>query len=66
MDYPSVSQINYVAHQDSFLIIFAISKDYQDIYNALSSQIKDSRVEVLKEKDIVDIISEFKMKLEML
>ena len=60
MDYPSVSQINYVAHQDSFLLIFAISQEYFPIYNALSGQIRDSRVAILKKdaSNIVQIISD--------
>ena len=60
LDYPSVSHINSVAQQQNFIIIFAVTAQYQEAYEALAERITGSKVGVL-EKDgsnIINIVEE--------
>lgn len=57
-DYPSVAHINYVAKKHAANIIFAVTKEKQEIYKKLSENIKGSSVVVLSydSSDVVEII----------
>ena len=60
LDYPSVSHINSVATHRNFIIIFAVTEQYQKAYEALAERITGSKVGVL-EKDgsnIIQIVEE--------
>ena len=60
LDYPSVSQIGAAARTSSFSVIFAVTPQYRDIWQALSDLVTGSYVQIL-EKDasnIVDLIED--------
>ena len=48
LDYPSVSHINSVAQLNNFIIIFAVTEQYQEAYSALSERITGSKVSAAK------------------
>lgn len=57
LDYPSVSQINYIALEKKFKIIFVAPAAVKNVYEALEKQILESKYEELKENSTtVDII----------
>jgi hypothetical protein len=60
MDYPSISHINYVAQQNSFVLIFAVSPSYKAIYEDMANLVTGSSVEILEKdsENIVQIIRE--------
>lgn len=59
LDYPSVGQINKVAKERNFRIIFAATANVSREYTALSSQILGSRFALLKDKfHVISIIKE--------
>jgi hypothetical protein len=60
LDYPSISQINYVAQKNSFIILFAIVPEYKEIYSSMANLVTGSSVEILEKdsKNIVSIIRE--------
>lgn len=47
LDYPSINQINRIAKQNKFNIIFAIKKQVFKIYKELSKRIKGSAVDTI-------------------
>nr|XP_040583896.1 LOW QUALITY PROTEIN: integrin beta-PS-like [Lepeophtheirus salmonis] len=55
MDYPSISQIDAIARSGSYIVIFAVTSQYYDVYHHLSKQIKGSTVASL-EKDATNIV----------
>lgn len=60
-DYPSISQINYVAKQNKINIIFAIVKtrnsDMDIRYSKLSKMIENSNFGLLQDKDTHNVIN---------
>ena len=47
LDYPSISQINYIAQESSFLVIFAVAPRYKNIYKEMEKLVIGSSVEIL-------------------
>lgn len=63
-DYPSISQINYVARQNNINIIFAIESkkkiEIENHYKSISAAIENSKMGTLSDnsKNVVKFISE--------
>ncbi len=58
LDYPSVSHLNAVAQEGSFVIIFAVIPQYRSIWESLAAEMPGSYVEILEEDsaNIVELI----------
>lgn len=60
-DYPSISQINYVAKQNNINIIFAIvtrkNSLYSGVYEKLSKAIEHSNFGILDKRDTKNVIN---------
>lgn len=59
-DYPSVAQINKVSKENAINLIFAVTKDQENIYGRLSKDIEGSSYSKLEDdsSNIVDLIKE--------
>lgn len=59
-DYPSVAQINKVVNENAMNLIFAVTKNQEDVYERLSKQIEGSSYSKLEDdsSNIVDLIKE--------
>ena len=60
LDYPSVSHINSVAQKNNFLVVFAVTDQYQEAYKALADRITGSRVARLSSdgSNMIDIVQD--------
>lgn len=59
MDYPSVSQINKIASDKAFRIIFTATKNVSSVYKTLAERVKGSTyVELKTDSNLVQIIKE--------
>ncbi|KOB67436.1 Integrin beta, partial [Operophtera brumata] len=58
LDYPSVSQINHVAKENNYIIVFAVLKIVTNVYEALAKEIVGAKCVELKGDKIVQIIKD--------
>lgn len=60
LDYPSISQINWKVKQNAINVIFAVTKQQEDVYRKLSRHVEGSSSAILSEdsSNVVDLVKE--------